>query len=325
MKLSVLPDQNYYNCFHNNIYTCANYFKKELTLLFSTALNFIYHPDSKTCGESIYQYYSQPNGEMPESTNELLYKYNGVRIALQQNLTWNEFINIAEEEEEIHQRPVVLHFDTFYAPWNNLYSKQHSSEFIIIIQIGNDNITMFDPYHKKEKIALSKEQLRNSLTDKINVWKFELNESTSMLNSNVILNHIKNYYSTNNHYTVLIKKFAEKTLKTFDYETEILAFEEIEESPMIKNLKQLSYFRLVHIEFLKKIFEFIDDTNNKEKIQKAISLLNYSIQIWDKLRAVLIYKNIRKDYSSKNEWMFNKLNEIVDFESEVLSIYSQFS
>lgn len=321
MKLPALPDNNYYNCFHSNIYTCANYLGRELEMLFSTTLNFIYHPDAKTCGSSILQHYSKPSGEFPDCTNELMYKYNGIRITLMQDLSWDEFISLAKNEE-LNQRPVVLHFDTYFAPWNKLYNREHSSEFIIVIHIGEDAITLFDPYHKKDEIILSENELKNSLPKSINAWKFELNDRFAAPDEDTILGHIKNYYSLND-YTDRINKFAERVLNSFDYEAEVLAYKETEESPILKNLKQLSYFRLMHAEFLNKILSYINDENNKREILRAISMLKGSIQSWDKLRAVLIYKKIRNDFSSKNEWMYNKLNEIAGLEKETLSAYAR--
>lgn len=323
MKLSILSDQNYYNCFHSNVCACSQYLNRKWVLLFSTTLNFIYHPDSETCGKSILQYYSRPNGELPDTTNELLYKYNGLRMVLQQDLTWNEFLNLIKEEIS-HQRPVVLHFNTFYAPWSKLYRKEYLSEFISITQINEESITLFDPYHKKDEISLSKEQLRNSLVKTINAWTFDLNTQISALNGNVILRNIQNYYIQNNNFVNLIKQFSDRVLNTFDYEIEVLKYEVIEESPIIKNLKQLSYYRLVHRDFLNEIISCIDNRNNRDNVLHVIDRLNKSLQAWDKLRAVLIYKKIRNDLSSKNEWMYNKLNEIADLEKEILLIYSRF-
>lgn len=103
-----------------------------------------------------------------------LKKFHGLELIELKNLEQEEYHKLIVNNFE-KGKPMIVHFDTFWCPWDPMYQNVSSvvGHYFIISKINNDNILCSDPYFGKELEPLSLELFYKGIRS---VYLIEYNE-----------------------------------------------------------------------------------------------------------------------------------------------------
>lgn len=143
-------------CFEDCIATIANYCGSNYELMLTIYWTIDYIENENLCGITANQ------NDLFIRYREELIKHHGLQITLLAEKKENRIKRIIEQLDK--EKAVLIGFDTYFIPWDNLYQKEHKLHFFLIAGYSKEKeiFQCVDPYFEKKDQYISFDTLYNN-------------------------------------------------------------------------------------------------------------------------------------------------------------------
>ncbi len=255
------------SCFDDIILTICTAYKLEYYPMFAASYSFL--NDYK-----VDHYYKRIY--VRNRNSELLYQCSGLRYkfySMKNNLL--DFSTIMEEL--YNKRPIIVHFDSFYCPWDKLKGKLHNEHMVLITGIDSVQKMVFvcDPWFDKEEWIPS--DILMSACEFYALLSFETPITITFDDRYLIDNLCSSVRGNGANQDVFenIKDFGRRLLTDFDY-TDIDS-ENFFDSSFYKILQTVLYSRCEFLSFLQYMIPNSSIINRQLCIEFKQSILSWRI------------------------------------------------
>ncbi len=245
---------------------------------FGFSFNYEEYNKSGLIGKSIKQ---NPNRVLENL--KLLYGYD---------LQYSYFKSFEEELVYINNClainfPAIVHFDSFYLPWDPFNNRVHNNHVVLITGIDENNVNVVDPYFNKKNKIMSIESLKEAST--FYMYFNEKKSDFSEINFKQLLidNYVNKYKTPSSNYLDL-EYFSRAILTDFSVEKEFTE-SVFDQNAIFKNLSDCVLRTGL-------FYEIIDYHNSIEKSKTLILIkdeLKKIVKNWNDIITLIASNNFQ--------------------------------
>ena len=226
------------SCFHDIICTVCEAYKLDCFPMFASSFSFVLNNNKET-------YYRQVDTR--DDLIELLYRCCGLSYKVKEKVETGKLYNtIIYELKE--NRPVAIHFDSFYCPWDTLNGKTHNDHMVLVTGIDEKEGKLFvcDPwFYKEEWIPIG---ILEEACTYYAVFKFDNYDRPKIDDEYLISNLNCSINRDGQNAFENIRKFAQRLPIDFDFSD--LDTENFFNSTCSKTIERVVYSRCKYLAFL---------------------------------------------------------------------------
>jgi len=226
------------SCFDDIISTVCTAYKLDYFPMFASSYSFLLSDKDEA-------HYMQIDTK--DDLSELLYGCSGLSYVYKYKTDTEELYSVILDELK-EKRPVAIHFDAFYCPWDKLNGKIHNDHMVLVVGVDEESRKLFvcDPWFDKEEwIPADLIDVACGYYVTFSFEAFDLPEiDDEYLISN--LNRAINRDSQNAFDN--IRKFAERLPTEFDFSD--LNANNFFDSTCSKTIQRVVYSRCKYLAFL---------------------------------------------------------------------------
>jgi hypothetical protein len=288
------------NCFDDIIETISQGYQRSYQMMYIESLRFGFNKEdiSKTIGENLQLDF--------RSRFEHVEKYNGYRLQMNREASFDSFLSIAREYISRNE-PICIFIDTYYVPWDPGYGKFHYFYHILVV-VGyddlNQNIFLTDPFFQRMNVPLPLEVCRQAFQRFMTI---DLLPEKPQDRDEVFADvgkHLKEHVeSTRTH----MLEFA-AALPTIDFAKEIHGFEKFGETPLFQKLSLAIVERVNYARMLK----YLDQRFVEPKLGIIADQIKNLSDKWAVIRGYISKMNILSTQGTHLSSMDSTANRIVE-------------
>jgi hypothetical protein len=307
-------------CLEDSIATFAHWIGRDYELMFINSWGFNYaSPDKMNpllIGERIFLHNTDI---MRQNFLQSLEFYHGIK------LTWIDSWSIQEDLLNIQleltaNRPVVLDFDIFWAPWARGFQKSHQSHSYLINGVDDPNAAFLcmDSFSLISYLTLP---FRNFIKGRTNLGRFTIfnepiiNPDDIISSINMTAANLLGGEKTVNYFN-LMREFGDEIIQSFDVQREMGGQTEYHNTILWNKIKEFALTRLRFALLLKYLSKKL---SSRESFLVEMSLrFKESGLMWYKIMNMLgkifLVINLKTDIIRR---FANSIKEIADFEEKL--------
>lgn len=302
------------SCLFDVLKTIAGYLKISLDYIYINEFEFLFdcgkYNSSGLIGESIQQTVDQSLENLKS-----LYGYE---------LVYNYFNSFDEELSYVKEClskdfPAVIHFDSFYLPWDPFYNRVHNKHLFLITGIDEKNMCIVDPYFNKQNEQLSIESIKQASNFYIYFEKKETQPVVLDIKKLLRENYQKKDFTPSKNYLNL-ELFSQAYLTGFSKEKEFVE-KVFDQNLIFRNLSDCVLKNGLFLELIESQIQKGSDENLvsiKEELKKVIQVWNDIITLIalnhfkDNLNNTKQISDLISEQAYKYENILNTLNLFIN-------------
>lgn len=309
-KIKRIEDEPGLLCLDDCIATIATYYGRHYELIYSDGVSLDIMENEAS--DSVKKYVDI----LSINRIENLFKYHGVGIEV---ITSDDEYNLREiiKEQIEHDQPVLVHFDTYWCPWDLGFQKFSSEcgHHFIITDILENGFACVDPYFNISEIELLYDFFEKGIKN-IFTTKCYDKLDTGNIDSSLILKNIQDNYLSNGFNECLqdIIKYFENSSRQEIFK-EVIEDEYLWSNHIIVLMMQINQCMLL----LSILLDFLSQRKENGINKTVVSdIRNLTIQ-WKQVRKLVIkWYFIRKENELLKSSIVNKIKNVSDFFSKYI-------
>lgn len=275
-------------CFEDTVVSVASWLGHHYELMYAEDWGFNFDYEGYKSTGMLSKCITPEGGDMCE----LLKRYHGMEIVRYDSIENHRMIEIVESELK-ESRPVILEFDWYYCPWNEIAKHKYHINHMSLI-VGYDSVNkvfnITDCYYKMQGILLPLKYLEN-LDRNIAVFKLSPGVPGDTDWKGVLtkaLDKTRNAENKANSFE-MIRNFAGVIEQLDDLAFEFAGYEEVLTSPLLTTLSSVSHNRSHFAEVLDYMYR---EFKIKGLYGLADSMRSSAVQ-WDIAYSILSMTNYK--------------------------------
>lgn len=226
------------SCFDDIISTVCTAYKLDYFPMFASSYSFLLSDKDEA-------HYMQIDTK--DDLSELLYGCSGLSYVHKYKTDTEELYSVILDELK-EKRPVAIHFDAFYCPWDKLNGKIHNDHMVLVSGIDEESSQLFvcDPWFDKEEWIPA--DLLDVACGYYVIFSFEVFDVSEIDDEYLISNLNRAINRDGQNVFDNIRKFAERLPTEFDFSD--LNASNFFDSSCSKTIQRVVYSRCKYLAFL---------------------------------------------------------------------------
>lgn len=230
------------------------------------------------------------------------------------SISKEEMVEILEKSLQDNQTEVIIQYDTFSFPWDDLYQKYHGTHMCYTNSFNGKDVELYDRWYSETKSITIEECMNNAY--KFIVANFSRKQE-KINSANQVIDAINN--STNFNLAKKSVEIFKDRINTLELEKEFEDCTKFDytKSPIMRNLKETVYNK-------KQLSILFKDIYNRSQIDKLKKFSQMTEEISEKFELLRMYiaKEFLIDTTRYSQEIRNLSEEIASNERIILEEFS---
>ena len=299
------------NCFEDCFATILNYYNHDYMLLFNDSWGFLLNSDFDY-NKSIAYSFSTEKIDLIKKTQELF----GLSFRRKEEEAFEDSLKNLKQELN-KQHPIILFYDGYYLPWDDIYNKRHFY-YHSLLAVGYDNNYLYcsDPYRDQSENKLALEFTPEGYGGFLSFETMDTKNARDILKDSLLDILLKKNSSRENNMFTNMRHFAEIVTKYLDLNKEFEGHKDFYwTAPLVLQLFSIAESRNLFSTYLKY---FSEKNNYCVPLALCEDFVLISLK-WSNIVAILV-KGIMQEIDSQTiaTKISKKIIKIADYEEKLM-------
>ncbi|WP_024833774.1 hypothetical protein [Ruminiclostridium josui] len=301
--LQPIKGQSTSNCFFFTLSTLLEYYKNGTSLHNACLWDFRFDYDaSKRLEDCLFE------DELYVQCYDFIFQVTGLSLAVSDTINFKQEIIKSLEKN----KPVLVHYDSYFCPWSYNFKKYHYDHFFIVIDYDNGNYTCVDSFFLDETDKLSEELFDKGFMHIIDHEYHKNNTDTTK-----IINIVKDTMQANTKMLDQSKMFKEMLqlsdcILNIDRDREFEGHTDVKTIPLFTKIQNI----VLNRNALSNVCEQLAKETGEEDYKEISELFAQVNQEWNML-LVLLMKFFVTGMQKPRVNSATKLKDIVRIEIQI--------